>query len=345
MTHETDPAILVIVLNYRTAQLSLKAASYALTAMDGLAGAITIVDNASGDGSTQIIADAIKERGWDRVSLVTSKVNGGFGAGNNLGMASGLSDGTRPDYVYILNSDAWPRPDAIRHLLEALQRDETAGFAGSRIVGEDGILHRTAFRFPSVPGEFEGSVRTGLFTSLLRDWVVPLPVPERTAPVDWVAGASLMLRQDMLDEIGLFDETFFLYFEETDLCLRAARAGWVCLYVPDSEAVHLGSVSTGMRDWGRTPEYWFDSRLHYFVENHGRAYAVAATLSRALGEGLWRLRCAVSGASRRDPPHFLRDLLIHALRTWFGARKGRAIPATDGVQARPVDVIARGDPT
>ena len=334
----SGPSILVIVLNFRTPGMSIEAASHAISAMDGLAGAIRIVDNASGDGSAEAIAAAISAKadapGWSRVSLIRSARNGGFGAGNNIAMRAGLPDGSRADYVYILNSDAWPRPDAIRCLLDALEADPEAGFAGSRTVGEDGVLHRTAFRFPSVLGEFEGSVRTGLFTTLLRDWVVPMPVPEGTARVDWVAGASLMLRSSMLDEVGLFDETFFLYFEETDLCLRAKRAGWHALYVPGSEAVHLGSVSTGMRNWARTPDYWYDSRLHYFVQNHGRAYAVLATVSRAAGEALWRVRCALTGRARQEPPRFLRDLLAHGIRAATRCRSRRVIRPSGTVRKK-----------
>ncbi|MCQ0092936.1 glycosyltransferase family 2 protein [Roseovarius sp. M141] len=322
----TTPAVLVIVLNYRTPDLTVRATRAALLAMEGIVGAITVVDNASGDDSCQIISQAIADNGWDRVTLMQAGRNGGFGAGNNHGMLAGLPDGAVPDYIYILNSDAWPEPDAIRLLLDVLEADPQVGFAGSHILGEDGVTHRTAFRFPSIAGEFEGSVRTGLFTRLLRDWVVPLPIPQETARVDWVAGASMMIRRRMLDEIGLFDETFFLYFEETDLCLRAARAGWICLYVPASRAEHLGSVSTGMRDWSRTPQYWFDSRQHYFHQNHGAAYAAAATLSRIAGEGLWRLRCLFSSREQRDPPYFMRDLTLHALRRGWPRRTQRAIP-------------------
>ncbi|MFD0858022.1 glycosyltransferase [Roseovarius aquimarinus] len=327
MTTNASPSVLVIVLNYRTPELSLRAAEAALGAMEGIAGRIVIVDNASGDASARIIGEGIAARGWDRVTLLQSPRNGGFGAGNNFGMraAASLPGGAAHDFVYILNSDAQPRPDALRALLAALEADPSAGMAGSRTIGEDGVLHRTAFRFPSILGEFEGAVRTGIFTRLLRDWVVPLPVPEETARVDWVAGASLLLRARMLEEVGLFDEAFFLYYEETDLSLRAARAGWTCLYVPASEVMHIGSVSTGMRAWARTPSYWFDSRLHYFVQNHGRAYAVAATLSRAAGEALWRLRCLLTGRARRDPPRFLRDLLAHGLRRVWACRSRRVI--------------------
>ncbi|WP_113910738.1 glycosyltransferase family 2 protein [Roseovarius dicentrarchi] len=322
-----SPTVLAIVLNYRTPDLTVRAVTAAVAAMEGIAGAITVVDNASGDDSCQIIAQAIEGNGWDRVTLMQAGRNGGFGAGNNHGILAGLPGGAAPDYVYLLNSDAWPEAGAIRALLDVLVAAPAAGIAGSYIMGEDGAPHRTAFRFPSIAGEFEGAVRTGLFTRLLRDWVVPLPIPQVIARVDWVAGASVMLRRAMLDDIGLFDEAFFLYYEETDLCLRAARAGWQCLYVPASHTVHVGSVSTGMRNWTRTPQYWFDSRLHYFQQNHGSAYAAAATLSRIMGEGLWRLRCLVTRHDPRDPPRFLRDLTRHALRNGLSAKSPRAVPA------------------
>lgn len=309
-----ESTILTIVLNYRTPELTIKATAAALREMEGLSGEIVVVDNDSGDDSCAMIAAAIAENGWGRVRLCPSGHNGGFGAGNNLAMRRGLSDGSAPDFFYILNSDAWPERGAIRHLLNALQQDRRAGIAGSYIHGPDGTPHGTAFRFPSIAGEFEGAVRTGIVTRLLKNAVVSLPLPQQTARVDWVAGASVLMRARMLDEVGLFDETFFLYYEETDLCRRAALAGWHTLYVPTSEVVHVGSVSTGMKLWVRTPGYWFDSRHHYFVKNHGRAYAACATLARIAGAALWQLRAPFSNRPLADPPYFLRDLMLHSLR-------------------------------
>ena len=118
----------------------------------------------------------------------------------------------------------------------------------------------------------------------------------------------------MLDEIGLFDETFFLYFEETDLCLRAARAGHEVHYIRDSEVTHIGSVSTGMKTWARVPGFWLDSRWHYFTKSHGRAYAAMATLAHVAGGLTWRLRRLVQRKPPADPPRFLRDLLFHDLK-------------------------------
>ena len=113
---------------------------------------------------------------------------------------------------------------------------------------------------------------------------------------------------------GSWVVTFFLYYEETDLCHRAAKAGWRTHYLPTSEVVHVGSASTGMKTWSRTPPYWFDSRLHYFTKTHGPAYAAAATLARIAGGLLWSLRCLIQTKPQADPPGFLRDLIHHSLR-------------------------------
>ncbi len=321
------PTILTIVLNYRTPAMTLKAAEAALREMEGIAGELTIVDNDSRDGSFETISAAVAAAGWDsegRVRVLRSGRNGGFGAGNNVGIRSGFAQGGVPDYVYILNSDAFPGPGAVRRLLDCLEGDHAIGFAGSYIHGPDGEPHCTAFRFPTLWSELEGAARTGPLTRLLARHVVPLPIPEATREVDWLAGASLMMRHSILERIGLFDERYFLYFEETDLCWRARLAGWPTVYVRDSEVTHVGSVSTGMKTWGRVPEYWFDSRLHYFVKNHGTTYACAATLAHLLGGLLWRARQVAQRKSRLDPPHFLRDLAVHAARAATGGRRSSA---------------------
>lgn len=308
--------ILVIILNYRTAEMTLRAAEAALADMDGLNAELVIVDNASGDGSAGVLTRGIAERGWEadgRVRLILSDVNGGFGAGNNIGLAQTMSDGSAPDYFYLLNSDAFPDRGCLARLLEHMEQTPQAGFSGSHVRGEDDIAHTTAFRFPSVAGEFEGAARFGPITRLLRHAVVAPDLPAEKTRVDWVAGASVLVRGKMLEEIGLFDETFFLYFEETDLCKRGAAAGWDCWYVPEARVVHIGSVSTGMKTWQRIPAYWFASRRHYFVKNHGRAYAALAWISKLAGGAIHNARCALTGRSRQDPRGFYRDLMRFGL--------------------------------
>jgi GT2 family glycosyltransferase len=143
------------------------------------------------------------------------------------------------------------------------------------------------------------------------------PLPEATGPVDWLAGASMMLREEVIRTVGIFDETFFLYFEETDLCRRAAEAGWPTHFVKESRVEHIGSVSTGMKTWKRVPGYWFDSRWHYFRKSGGTSRAVAATLAHVAGALILRARRLVQPKIPSGPPHFLRDLMSHAFKSLF----------------------------
>jgi len=307
------PNLLVILLNYRTADMTLRAARAALADMP-LDAEMVIIDNASGDGSAQVLAQGIEEMAQGaRVRLICSDVNGGFGAGNNIGLRSLMSDGSKPDFFYVLNSDAFPDPGCIATLMDHMATHPQAGFAASHVRGEDGIDHTSAFRFPTILGELEGGARLGIVTRVLRRWVIAPPPPVSTQQVDWAAGASIVMRAQMLDAIGLFDETFFLYFEETDLMRRAARAGWTCWYVPAARVVHIGSVSTGMKNWQRMPGYWFASRRHYFVKNHGRVYAAAAWAARLAGSALHRVRARLGGRPSQDAPHFLGDLFRFGL--------------------------------
>ncbi|MFN3953864.1 MAG: glycosyltransferase family 2 protein [Pararhodobacter sp.] len=305
-----------IILNWRTAAMTLKAARAALVAMEGIEGAITIVDNDSQDGSFETLSH--ETAGWPRVRVLQSGRNGGYGAGNNFGIRAGLPGGARADFVYVLNSDAFPAPDAIHALREHMMANPGLGLAGSHIHGPAGEPHVTAFRFPSIASEFEGAARTGPISRLLKNSIVALAQPQSCQRVDWLAGASLMIRQEVFDAAGLFDETFFLYFEETDLCRRAALAGWAAHYVPQSRVEHLGSVSTGMKTWSRVPRYWFDSRWRYFAKNHGRVYAGAATLAHMAGLGLYGLRALAQRRKHHAPPYFFLDFLTHSLG--FGPR-------------------------
>ncbi len=317
----TGPTVLTVLLNWRTADMTLRAAASAEIAMQGIAGGIVIVDNESGDGSFEKMQAALQDR--PRFRVVQAGRNGGFGAGNNVGIRLGLPGGVRPDYVYILNSDAFPAPDAIRLLLDYLESHPKVGLAGSYIHGPDGAPHVTCFRFPSVASEFESAVRTGPISRLLRNYIVAIGVPDQSGPVDWLAGASIMLREEVVQKVGIFDETFFLYFEETDLCRRAAEAGWPTHFVRESRVEHIGSVSTGMKAWKRTPGYWFDSRWHYFQKSGGTTRAVAATLANVAGRLIFQARRLVQPKISNGPPYFLRDLVGHALRTLGRGRKNR----------------------
>lgn len=322
------PVLQVVILNFRTPDMTLRCVETALAETRDLDAVITIVENGSGDDSLDRIRAEGQARGWldgRRVQLIDSGHNGGYGAGNNVGIRAGLPGGRHADLVYLLNSDAFPQPGAITRLIDHLASHPDAGIVCSRLRGDDDVPHETAFRFPSAGGEFEGAARTGPVTRLLRNKVVALPQPDATQRVDWSAGASMMIRAEVLHQIGLFDETFFLYFEETDLCRRAAAAGWQTHYVWDSLVTHIGSASTGMKKWARVPDYWYDSRQHYFQKHHGAGGALMATLAWAAGNGLWRLRCLIQRRAHETPPGHLSQMLRRATAPFGGSndRKGR----------------------
>jgi len=322
----TQPSVLTILLNYKTAQMTLQAAACALRELDELNGALVIVDNDSQDGSFEVLTQHAKDHGWlkdGRVQVIASGHNGGFGAGNNFGIRHGLSSGQAPDFVYLLNSDAFVDPGAVKTLVDFMVAHPHVGFAGSQLRGDDDAPHTTHFRFPSIASEFEGAIKLGLVSRALAGSVVPMAATEEPVKADWVAGASMMIRTAALDDIGLFDETFFLYFEETDLCQRGAHAGWETWFVPQSTVMHIGSVSTGMKTWARAPRYWFDSRRHYYLKNHGRMYLAGATLARLVGGLLWRARRLVSPRPLGEPPHFLKDFVRHAIAANLQGRASR----------------------
>jgi GT2 family glycosyltransferase len=162
--------------------------------------------------------------------------------------------------------------------------------------------------------EFTESLRLALAKPVLDRFRVQMPLPEQDVVLDWVAGCSMLIRRQVFEQIGLFDEHFFLYFEETDLCRRAAKAGFKTAYVPGSRVAHVGSASTGSKTWKRYPAYWFESRRHYFSKQHGRPYFWGATAARLTAGSFWRLRCALRGKPIEEPDRYLRDLLAHSVR-------------------------------
>lgn len=318
----SQPTVLTVILNYRTAELAVKAAEGALREMAGLGGEIAVVDNDSQDGSYEHLLAASEERGWakeGRIHVYSAGRNGGFGSGNNFAIRAGLSTGEKPDYVYLLNPDAVPEPGAIRALVDHFEAHPKVGVLGSLILTPDGEPAYGAFRFPTIVREFEDAARTAVLSKLLERGRDPSPIALEMREVDWVSGSSMMFRQSMLDEVGLFDETYFLYFEETDLCLRCKRAGWEIWSLPDSRVLHIGGAATGLYGWNRVPRYWFDSRFYYFRKNYGLPYTIAVTLSLLTGEGVWKLRRLLNpkAVRYRNAQKFARDLFRHHIRALF----------------------------
>jgi GT2 family glycosyltransferase len=311
--------LLTVILNWRTADLTLRALAAVLDEVRSFhASRVCVVDNDSRDGSFEKISAAVEERGFgDVVDVVQSGRNGGFGFGNNTALRRALTGRDPPDYFYLLNSDARCDEGAVATLMKYLDEHPRTGIAGSYLHSFAGVGRESCFRFPSVLGELERSARLRFVSSLLRGRATVLPMPTRTCSVDWVAGASMMIRRSLVENIGLFDEKFFLYYEETDLCLRAKRAGFSVDYVRESSVAHIGGASTGVQTQSvpptRLPQYVFDSRRHYFLKNHGRAALWAANLALFVGGGSFRVRRRMQNKPDPERPREWLDGVVHSV--------------------------------
>lgn len=306
--------VLVAVVNYRSADLVLDCIRSLVP--DAPLLSVVVVDNASNDGSKERIARGIEDmKCGEWVELLALDHNGGFACGNNVAVRRGVerNGGNWPEFVWFLNPDTYVRAGAAAELITFLDAHPDVGIVGSRLEDPDGTGQSSRYRFPSIPSEFDNGLRLGVVSRLLSNKIVATPLVDHDHETGWVAGASMMVRKAVFDAVGLMDEKYFLYFEETDFCLAAQRAGWRCWYVPRSRVVHLVGQSTGVTARNapprRLPQYWLASRRRYFVKNHGRVYAFCADVVWTIGYATWRIRRPLQGKPDTDPPHRLKDFV------------------------------------
>lgn len=219
--HARDPArVAISIVSYRSARWTVGALEALAQEIGGAENThVYVVDNDSQDGSADLIDEAIRSHGWSWVRLIRAPRNGGFSYGNNLAVRAAMAEVRALDYVVLLNPDTRAEPGAIGELVAFMQQHPLAGIAGSRILNGDGSVRRSAFRLPSVAGELERGARLGPLSRLLREKTISFPPPEREESVDWVSGAAMIIRRQVFEDVGLMDEDYFLYFEETDFCL------------------------------------------------------------------------------------------------------------------------------
>lgn len=313
-------SLLVVIVNYRTADLTIDC----LRSLDRerrSVGAfqVIVVEGGSGDGSGVALQNAILDNGWDGwIKLLVSERNGGFAYANNLAIRLAIEPESGFDVIWLLNPDTYLRPGAIVPLLQMLKLDPRVGIVGSRLEHADGRPQRSAFRFPSIFSEFEEAVRLRVLSWTFRDCLVAPPVSDESMRTDWVSGASMMVRTEVFHEIGLLDEHFFMYYEETDFCRRASNAGWTTLYEPASRVVHLIGQASGVTGEQRTrkrrPDYWFESRRRYFLLHLGRSRTMLGDMAWLTGRLCWYFAQLVRGRPRLgEPPNMWMDFLRHSV--------------------------------
>jgi GT2 family glycosyltransferase len=248
-----------IIVSYNTRDLTLECLRTLTAALEGLTAEVWVVDNGSADGSVGAIRAS-----FPAVKLIDAGKNLGFGAANNLAMRQ-----ARGKYLLLLNSDAFPRPGAIAALVAHLENCPDAAVAGPRLLNEDGSLQRSCFRFPSpLQAWCENLWITVLFPEHevfgdYRHWP-----HDGVREVDFVIGACLLARRTVYEEVGGFDERFFMYQEEADWQRRIQMAGWKVAFTPNAEVTHLGGGS-GKSEPERVNRSFFESLDCYARKHHG----------------------------------------------------------------------------
>ncbi len=267
------PRLDVIIVNWNT-QAYLERCLAALFADRHTAEMVVwVVDNGSSDGSTEMV-----RRQFPEVRLIANRENAGFVKANN--QVYGVSTG---EYLLLLNSDAFVQPGCIQMLLDVMEQFPGTGAAGARLLNEDGSLQRSCYSFPTLATELWQTLwldrlfpRSRVFGKYrMTYWAM-----DDYRVVDVVMGACMLVRRSALEGESLFDERFFMYSEEVDLCYRLHKKGWAVRYVPDARAVHIWGGSS-QKVKAETLLRLYRSRVQFFRKHYGE---IPAALYKGL---LW----------------------------------------------------------
>jgi N-acetylglucosaminyl-diphospho-decaprenol L-rhamnosyltransferase len=261
-----------------------------LRSLEGVEAEIVVLDNASEDGSTA----AVREE-FPAVHVIEQHHRAGFGANHNTVIRS-----TTSRYVYVLNEDTTADDWALERVTSYLDEHPRVAALGPRLVYPDGRLQASAWRFPTPLVSAVGLATLGKLGVTQSRGDAP-------RAVDWVMGAALVLRRDALEEVGPFDEEFFLYSEEVDLQARLHRAGWEVQYFPAATVVHHESQFSAGIPERRINEMW-RSRHRYWRKHHTGAGARVAALATGA-------QYAARAALARDRSKGAR-MRLHARDAW-----------------------------
>jgi hypothetical protein len=268
--------LVIITVSYNTQALLADCLQSVLAGLEGsgLSGEVWVVDNASTDGS----ADMVRRR-FPAVRLVAHPENLGFAAGNNLALQTmGFASTAKPRHVLFLNPDTRLLGDALGLMVRFLDLSPAAGVAGARLIHEDGSFQHSAFAFPGLAQilfDFFPLHHRLLDSRLNGRYPRRMYDAGRSFPVDHPLGAAMMVRGETLAQVGGFDERFFMYCEEIDLCRRIKALGWAIYCLPEAEIVHLVAQSTRQFRDQMFVALW-RSRFLMFEKHEGPAFRWAA---------------------------------------------------------------------
>lgn len=227
----------IVIVNWNTSDILRDCLSSIFEQTYNIEYEIIVVDNASTDGSVEMV-----RREFPQVVLIENSGNRGFAAANNQGIAV-----AKGRYVLLLNSDTIVLDNAIAKSVAFADANPEAAVAGCRVLNSDRTLQRTCFMFPSILNMLLSSSylyklfpKSTFFGRERMTWWDRNDVRE----VDAVTGCFMLVKREAVEQVGLMDERFFMYGEETDWCYRFKQAGWKMVFTPDAEIIHLGGQSS-----------------------------------------------------------------------------------------------------
>ena len=307
--------IAIVVVNYKTPELVTDCLQSLASAAEDLDLHVFIGDADSQDGSVALISDYIERENLSWAQCFAIGRNGGFAYGNNAVVTAHVLPDPDFTFVYFLNPDTYIRPGAVHALVDFLQQNQNAGIAGSRLEDPDHTPRAYGFRAPVPWREFFRAARLGALNRLVPNATIKIDNLMSDRKVDWVSGASFMMRRDVLDEVGLMDDGYFLYFEETDLMTRTRAAGYDVWHVTASQIVHLAGQSTGVRSAAGTVEiappspHWLASRARYLRKHHGPLGLFFGNMFFFAGDTVYRLHRILRARPIENPPALWRTYL------------------------------------
>jgi hypothetical protein len=313
----------VIIVSYNTKDILCNCLQALFEHSKGVDMEVVVVDNDSRDGSAAMVRNE-----FPSVRLIENQVNTGFAAANNQAYAL-----SRGKYIILLNPDAYLKHGSIAGAVEFMERTPGCGLCGGKIISPQGRLEPSARRFPSISSKLLTlSGISGKFphSPILNHHEFGGFAHDRPVEVDWVPGTFTIIRRSMLEAIGFFDERFYLYYEETDLCRRAKKAGWKIFFIPSAEVMHIGGASSKTRkekaydeNAAQVLSFRLRSECLYYRKNHGPFMLMASTGVELLWHGLRIAKCTLipgkESSIKRNAARATGKQIVQAIRdTRFG---------------------------
>lgn len=280
------PRLSVVLVNFRTPKFVTDCLATLLPDLATLDARVVVVDNCSGDNSAQVIQSWLAMHdSAQRVLFVQATSNAGFASGNNIGIHA-----LKAENYLLLNSDTLIRSGAIPALMRTVESFPDAGLFSPRLEWPDGGGQESCFRFHTPVSEFLGAAQTGFIDRLFARYLVPLPVQTQIAFPQWTSFACVLIRDKVLQQVGLLDDGYFMYYEDVEFCHRAARAGWKIVHNPEARVVHLRGGSSPVKEQSRLkkrlPKYFYESRTRFFYQAYGGLGLFLANLMWWAGRGI-----------------------------------------------------------